>query len=282
MLTLNNYIEKTATGEVRLGEIPQAENYILYLENGDITPLLKLEGLQNVFVPNLPFSDLCHLEGILFEQYVTIITLDKKEVETLIEQTSELSTIKNLLPNFSPYINKESAILFLSEEEANKYGYFKNKENKHNFSFCGEWNNKTILPFDAYIGKDGKEYEGFNFQKLTIITNSIHAENINQINETCKELKEKYGVEYIELVATHCYFGASLYFGKDQLGCRSFEKNRLSIDYPANLMALVINDEFVENLSFNKIITTNSTRILEPQKSEHLEVINCEEFFKNI
>jgi len=99
-------------------------------------------------------------------------------------------------------------------------------------------------------------------KKISIILPSIHSQNIQEISNIAKDLKEDYGVEYVEIIATHCYLKENKFVKYDYTGGY---KGKASFRYN----------------NIDKIITTDSTGVLKVQDTNKLKVIDCEEFFNN-
>ena len=107
-----------------------------------------------------------------------------------------------------------------------------------------------------------------DYKKITIFINSLYYRNLNQINELAKELKEKYGIEEVNVFALHCF-----------------------VENPPPAWAIVNQDgsfghfdnqeQKMKNAWFDKLITTNSTGILETQNKESLQVIDCYDIFND-
>ena len=104
------------------------------------------------------------------------------------------------------------------------------------------------------------------FKKITIFLPHGTQSELQKKEEVEKELKEKYGVEEVNLFVLHC-FGKIWYFNDSNMYMFCFTKT-----------SDLINDIV---LNFNKIITTNSTGILPVQQdNERLQVIDCKEIFE--
>lgn len=198
-------------------DFTRKKNLYILLKDGDITPLIALDKITptdrslgiTAYVPYIPNVK-------IITNNLRIITLDE------------------ITPNLSKYIPEDSAVLFLSEEDKEKY----------NRLFTGsKFRTDTVQ----------STIKGFQTQNiitaptLTIFLQHITQETIQKANEVAKELKEKYGVEEVNVFALHfngyCYDGYPLCF-------------------------------------INKIITTNSTGILPNKDEERLQVIDCKEIFE--
>jgi len=97
---------------------------------------------------------------------------------------------------------------------------------------------------------------------VTIFLSIADNETFIKANDIAKELKEKYGVAEVNVFALHCF-----------------------VEHPPPAWAIVNQDgsfgrfdnqeQKMKNAWFDKLITTNSTGILEIESGERLQVINC-------
>jgi hypothetical protein len=200
--------------------------------------------------------------------------------DQIFTQTKEQfdNNFKEWTPDFSKYIPEDSAVLFLSEEDCEKYSaYIENKD-------------YAVKPFSLRMVGGGTRVQISEHHKakafytehktVVIILPTIHtnAEDIykekyyspyytQEINNIGQELKQFYKVERVEvfvkdcLVETpmHALIGEDGYFGFD---CTKTGKRI--------------------NHFIDQIITTNSTGVLEPQDTERLKVIDWKEWFKDV
>jgi hypothetical protein len=219
----------------------------LYIDglNGDLSPLIGLD-----------------LENINFYVYTPYLP---KQLQIY---TRNIKTLDEITPNLSKYIPEDNAVLFLSEED--KMRFYVNEFSQKVFSktplvsqYCID---KGDFPRNIVYGHfndnnssytlNGKQ-KGVHpiYRKIKIfLPHGTHSE-LQKANEVAKELKEKYGVEEVNLFALHWFY-----------------KNE---DYDVISFLLY-------NKIFNKIITTNSTGILKPEDSnERLQVIDCKEVFED-
>ena len=164
-------------------EYENAEIYIK-LKDGNITPLLMLPREISIYTPYLLKEIKEQLLGIFEKDCTSLYTLD------------------DITPNLSKYIPEDNAVLFLSEEEYN--------ESKISFQnhkiFChqtGCYGSFEIM--DCYNSNVCYSESALKYKKLTIFLQHITQETIQKANEVAKELKEKYGVEEVNLFGLHCF-----------------------------------------------------------------------------
>lgn len=207
-----------------------------------------------------PVCQSCKVYEMLSVEGIYKCTDDDCDENPLYTFDADSDLEKNILPKWN--IPEDKAVLFLSEENKKKY--------------------KSIFPDRQYIIKDnilfrvfkesGNKREIFSvteFKNLLIIIPQLHAEDkscpyhIENINKVCKELKEKFKVERIELFVSHCF---------EPLYCKSIPCANNEVFY--NTLSFSLDFEIID-----KITTTNSTGILEVQDGERLKVVDCVEFF---
>ena len=130
----------------------------------------------------------------------------------------------------------------------NKYTYWE-EYHKNDFSFI-----ESLKNTDNF------------YEKITIFLLHGTQSELQKATEVAKELKEKYGVEEVNL------------FIKDWF-CNKYKENDFEIEYLCK--------SFGSLRDFNKIITTNSTGILKPEDNscisyinERLQIIDCKEIFE--
>ena len=213
-------------------DFTNAKNLYIDELNGDITPLY-----------SLIHKGLC---GCIYTGYIP-------KTAPLQNQYDLVKTLNDITPNLSKYIPEDNALLFLSEEDYNnnlenldfrKYDYL---EPQKNLFFINEI-------------EDIENLEGLELHnKITIFLPHGTQSELRKANKVAKELKEKYGVEEVNLFVLHCF-------------CKY-------IDFTTSTYTCDLG--FINQFYINKIITTNSTGILQAQNTERLQVIDCKEVFED-
>lgn len=282
MIKINDYATKNHLNEWEIKDLPEGD-YRLDLPNGDLSILFYLTGMNilcksKIFIPSLPnnntaINNICNLFGGVV--CPRIYTLDNSSY-------TKTGVVQNITPDWSKYIAEGNAVLFLSEEEGKKYSramglnwfYWLNKDSIDGRLNWNLWINK--YPIDRHFRTENtffdfkkaearlKEYYNLlkESKKISIILPSIHSQNIQEISNRAKDLKENYGVEYVEIIATHCYLKENKFVKYDYTGGY---KGEASFRYN----------------NIDKIITTDSTGALEVQDCANFKVIDCKEFFNN-
>ena len=260
----------------------EKKKVILYLKDGDLTPLYQLlfnydlfKEWIDIYVPYIPqtsYKELSNITRIILENYpcASIIPFDNS------------LCCYSILPKWK--ILGDNAILFLDEKYKNN---FRDKYGEPHFSleYCFTIDKKDDYRFlqysdcgcasgdwcDTCDGSSGQNWNDYN--KVSIIVpfllkDSEIAEGHNvdlfgnyrvgYINNIAKELKEKYYVKEVNIFASHCFL----------------ENINLENRIYTNDIGLI------KNWNINKITTTNSTGILEVQNSERLEVVDVCKFFE--
>ena len=272
MIKINDYATKNHLNEWEIKELPEGD-YRLDLPNGDLTLLylsiIKIEKCH-LFCPVLPNyhnSIYAQINHILHARGIVLHTLESSNTFNATGSSLNLNQvfIQNITPDWSKYIAKDNAVLFLSEEDYNKYKDLY----PENYPSEGKMFNKNQKFF---IKNDKIPHlikrvpspicEWGDYTKVSIILPSIHSKNIQEISNIAKDLKENYGVEYVEVIATHCYLKENKFVKYDYTGGY---KGEASFRYN----------------NIDKIITTDSTGDLEVQDCANFKVIDCEEFFTN-
>jgi len=267
-----------------LDEIKEGCNDVLLkIENGDIMPIAcfidkareKNKWKINLFIPNLTNYHINLLEiagccyGVIerFSDNIAFYTFD----------IDNLYGVKNIIPDWSKYIDEDSAVLFLSEEDCDKY----NKNDNYDTYF--------IYPNGLSPREVNSEMDIRDWSKISIIVPELTSKNIQEINNIAKELKEKYGVEKVEVFASHCFteietgnkFEYDGWHGKSTVYinfCPAIGYGKPSEE--SYLMSCFDNGFAARVYKYiDKLTTTNSTGILDACDEERLKVIDVVEFF---
>lgn len=266
MIKINDYATKNHLNEWEIKELPESDVYRLDLPNGDLTLLVYLyysEFAGNLYLPNWSSGDSASHFNIITHlpqnKKITFFFLDNDIVEFCKNNIKSINKdgLFNITPDWSKYIAKDNAVLFLSGEDANRYSNI----SYENFTKI-IYENDTFSMQDDSLGyvKNDNVLE-WN-KKISIILPSIHSKNIQEISNIAKNLKKNYGVEYVEIIATHCYLKENKFVKYD---CTGGYKGKASFRYN----------------SIDKITTTDSTGVLKVQDTDKLKVVDCEEFFTN-
>ena len=265
MIKINDYATKNHLNEWEIKELPESEVYRLDLQDFSIIfALPKFDKPIKLFIPTptkptIAFS----LKAIFASIYhnvnhgIQIFFIDVNNVNTM-------GQYKNITPDWSKYIAKDNAVLFLSGENANRYSNI----SYENFTKI-IYENDTFSMQDDSLGyvKNDNVLE-WN-KKISIIASSIHSQNIQEISNIAKDLKENYGVEYVEVIPPHCYIKIFQCANN-----RYYNNKKIEDGLDGKLITEECSIEYID-----KITTTDSTGVLKVQDTEHLQVINCKEFF---
>jgi len=212
------------------------KNLYIELKEGDCTPIFKLSTKlwslsikANIFTPAW-FLGL--YDGI--SSQTPLITLNDLE---------------NM--DFSKYIPTDNAILFLNEDDADKYA-----------DECEAWflYQKNLPTRELNFQMDIRDYK-----KITIFIENYTESEIKKTIDIAKKLKEKYGVEEVNVFALHCFhhfYSTTALSYKEAL----MKKEEGGYSYM----------KFI-----NKLITTNSTGTCETQNEKRLQVIDCYDIFND-
>ena len=344
-----------------LDKIKEGDDVVLRLKNSDLSPLFYLDceftkfkifficGIFNDYqlqqiTPILKNHNECIFYFFDIDNFELFLQIEKKN-----NFVNSNVQFKNICPKWN--ISKDNAILFLNKRDQKKY-----ENNYKSFWICNlesdvRLSHQLIRPKSKLPIID----EFINYKTISIIVPELHAEDkncpyhIDNINNVCKELKEKYGVERIELFVSHCFVKRKYKYTrcayssyeldykfdnwnkydfdlKKDFNNKPIEKNSFipivsetivndnTIEFKVekeyeltksiecdkrckcsklelSAVGLMIMDDFNplhdngEEFNYgdyiDKITTTNSTGILEVQKSDKLEVIDVMEFFKD-
>ena len=223
-----------------------------FFEDKECTKRFDFEGKENVYLKDysaLPFLSHNNLPNTtIYIPYIPNGYFPYRH-QINIDGVYELN---NITPNLSKYIPEDNAVLFLSKDDQDKY--------KKCFDDCRQYIFGEELSYKETLHRPRMHYSENYIEycetRLTIFLTHGTQSELQKANEVVKELKEKYGIEEVNLFVLH---------------------NFLRHTYDAGILSFLFPQE---NSLFNKIITTNSTGILEPQDSERLKVIDCKETFE--
>lgn len=242
-------------------------NFYIKLKEGDITPITSLLRLSG------------YVSDYFYTPYVPSC------------QSNQVKTLDDITVNLSKYIPEDNAVLFLSEGDKEKYqNYFPNQH------------------IGLYIddGKNDKEFTADNIESLisgiadvkkgniTIFLPHGTESELKKANEIARELKEKHGVEEVNLFVLHCFihdvYNYNSSFADDfykqnykdaydelcSIECKlDVSKKEYKTQFEAEKL------EHKQECFINKIIATNSTGISEPQDEERLQILDCYDIFNN-
>jgi hypothetical protein len=251
-----------------LDKIQDGDNVVLNLQNGDVVPLIKA---YSEVGPNCHFfiPYLANL-SLISDTFLNISFGTYNMINCSVFDCGNDSHIKSILPKWN--IPEDNTLLFLNDDDYSRYVECIDFS-KH----APELNNLFI---NLYPNADGILEDIKGHEKISIIIPELHAENkscIYHIKENietiCKKLKEKYGVKRIELFISHC-------FVESVILQRYLDEFIMTLKNALAISGGRISTEANPNI-IDKITTTNSTGILEIQKNDTLEVVDCVKFFKN-
>jgi hypothetical protein len=173
-----------------------------------------------------------------------------------ISPQTPLITLNDVLDDIdlSKYIPKDNAVLFLSEEDCNNY-----KE-----SFCN-MARFTIAENDNDFYKRCLESGNrIYYKKLTIFLTHGTESELQKANEIAEELKEKYGIDEVNLFVLHLFREITEFYEKIMFYSDS---------------CLSRNIEDWHNIgNINKIIATNSMPVVFQKR---LQILDCYDIFNN-
>lgn len=212
-------------------DFTNAKELYIELKDGDISPITAL--------PN----DIRRNANI----YIPYIPQNQKPLP------NNVKTLDDITPNLSKYIPEDNAVLFLSGEDCEQY--MSCFQNHHIGLYANDGLDKVTL--EGSINAIN-EFVKNPIQKLTTFLPHGTQAELQKANEVAKELKEKYGVEKVNLFVLHW-----------------LDKNLYELIQNKNGSYTSI----LKYININKIITTNSTGILPVQNTERLQVIDCYDIF---
>jgi hypothetical protein len=275
------------------------ESQYLYLEKLDAEVLFELSMRVNnntVFIPSP-----CTISGTTLH-YIRECWQDNCP-------DSSFVFLDDTTPNLSKYTPKDNAVLFLSEEDKNKH---KDKFQKSCVFLFDDLKNTKYIRSD-YCGRcdviegiaddyrcDCDElYCGYiEYEKITIFLSHGTQSELQKAEEVAKELKEKYGVEEVNLFVLHL-FVFSKQVQQDFSACEGLyssgyieytdslivEKHELNIDgYYATKSTLHKKYQHINNFittnSINHIFQNTTSYRLDDEQFLEIQVIDCKEIFE--
>ena len=176
---------------------------------------------------------------------------------------STVKTLDNITPDLSKYIPEDHKIIFLHENDFESYDDDDALFRMDVYNSDMKWD---ILEGEPYAEDEYGIYYNY-YDKATIFLQYLTESELKKANEVVKELKEKYKVKEVNLFVLN-------WFVKYKNEVQDVHNAGLEYDYYSLDYLL-----YLKNI--NKIITTNSTGILEPQNSDRLQVIDCKEIFED-
>ena len=179
-----------------------------------------------------------------------------------ISPQTPLITLNDVLDDIglSKYIPKDNAVLFLSDEDRRKY------RDKDFDYFQIEWLSyvSTNNNYSCYHRKKHKYIHPEDYKAITIFLPHGTESELKKANEIAQELKEKYGIDEVNLFVLHLFTEITEFYEK-------------IVFYSDSCLSSNIEDW--HNLgNINKIITTNSM----PQVfQKRLQILDCYDIFND-
>ena len=242
------------------------KNLYIELKEGDCTPIFRLSNKlwslnikANIFTPTWYLG--------LYDG---------------ISPQTPLITLNDVLDDIdlSKYIPTSNAVLFLSEEEANKHS-----------DNCESW---FLYQKDFPTRRSNSEMDIRDWKTITIFLTHGTESELQKANEIAQELKEKYGIEKVNIFVLHCFihdvynynssFADDFYKQNykdayDELCSIECKPDVSKKEYKTQFEAEKL--EHKQECFINKIITTNSTGISEPQDEKRLQILDCYDIFND-
>jgi len=247
-------------------EFLNEKSLYIQLKEGDISPFLeiyKYSQYRDIYLPYFP----------------NIGTLD------YLPSLENIYTLDNITVNLSKYIPEDNTVLFLNEDDANRYA-----------DECEAWflYQENLPKRELSSQMDIRDYK-----KITIFIESYTKSEIKKTINIAKELKEKYGIEEVNLFILHCFvdlrpcYLPQISYLNDVLTYHFF--NVLTYSKQERILAWEENGEELKNDFYfgyiNTITTTNSTKIAciqEDSYYEHmsklknkLNILDCYDIFND-
>jgi len=252
-------------------DFTDVKDLYIELKDGDITPFLQLypyTEFRNLYLPCFP----------------NVAAFD------FLPSFENIYTLDDITPNLSKYIPEDNAVLFLSGENCERYMQC------FQGHYIGLYANDGLDEVTLKGSIDAiNEFVKNPINKVTIFLHHGTQAERQKANEVAKELKEKYGVKEVNLFRLHCFLEESdleqsyMSFANEMYSKSADEAYKFCID-----IGIIVGSEksfkedftkrqkeYISKLPFDKIITTNSTSILEPQDNEKLQVIDCFDIFND-
>jgi len=267
------------------------ENLYIELKEGDITPLSYIfysNFTGTVFVSY--FNDSSSIENFSLIRHmgcntnIKFITIENDIFQAIIENCKNVNLV-NLSPNLSKYIPTDNAILFLNKDDADKYA-----------DKCEAW---FLYQLNFPRRELNSQMDIRDYKKITIFIESYTESEIKKTIDIAKKLKEKYGIEEVNLFILHCFvdlrpcYLPQISYLNDVLTYHFFEV--LTHSKQERILAWEENGEELKNDFYfgyiNTITTTNSTKIAciqEDSYYEHrsklknkLNILDCYDIFND-
>jgi len=248
--TLNVEFFEDAKFTKKITDFSGYSKIYIALKNGDCTPIFRLSHL-------IDSTQYCEI-------YTPIWYLGF--VDGVAPNTPIITLNDFIQGNMDKYLNLSKYI------KGADFLYFDEKFGIEIMDNLDTSNNCLGLCFSKYEGYGtlnmDKRYNIQNTKHITIfIENGTKAE-INKANVVAKELTEKYNVERVELFVLHCFVKIEDFFCVKPNIIWKKEQDDLDATLPVCYV--------------DKVITTNSTCLVEKQKTDIVEIIDCKELFEAI
>ena len=278
----NELFEEEFFKDKECTEAFESKSHLYYLHNADYEAILKcVQELEGIFI--IPYISKTQMPILSSAIRIERLEHNSNSHFWTLSDTKEYNErhFQTLLPNLSKYIPEDNAVLFLSEEDSRQYKIIPFYDKR-----CKVMRNNIIPDLHNGIVLTCMPEIYCTYKKLTIFLPHGTQSEIQKAKEVEKELKEKYGVEEVNLFVLHCFMyhehsenGNTYTQYKPQNGLFKYERTS------ATMMSCKYCDtwstKYTPIYNFNKIITTNSTGILKLEDSnERLQVIDAKEIFE--
>lgn len=209
------------------------KNLYIELKDGDCTPILSLSNkLWSLNIKANIFTPIWYLG--LYDG---------------INPKTPLITLNDILDNII-LLGKDNAVLFLSEEEVDRYSYD-----------CEAW---FLYQKDFPVRLSNSEMDIRDWKTITIFLTHGTESELKKANEIAEELKKRYGIEKVNLFALHLFTKITEFYEKIMFYSDS---------------CLSSNIEDWHNLgNINKIIATNSMPLVFQKR---LQILDCYDIFND-